>query len=158
MNTYLHEDDATYCAHRDDYTHNDRAVELYDGEYADNEDSELVELYNGDYALMDIHDLTWMDYKSIHYALTEDVIELYDGEYALQEDCVELFDGSWALEGDDDVVECFDGIYMLECDTVSTYNGLIASKDDCEQLRDGSWALNYDPIVEMDDIDEVKYA
>ena len=157
MNTYLHEDDATYCAHGDDYTHNDRAVRLFDGEYADNEDSELVELYNGDYALMDIHDLTWMDYKS-DYALTEDVIELYDGEYALQEDCVELFDGSWALDGDDDVVECFDGIYMLECDTVETYNGLIASKDDCEQLRDGSWALNCDPIVEMDDIDEVKYA
>lgn len=64
---YYLEDDVVYCECLDDsihkndatklyngeYTHDDRAIKMYDGRYADKEDEELTEIVDGEYALKD---------------------------------------------------------------------------------------------------------
>lgn len=77
----------------------DNATELFDGGWAEDDDSDLVELSDGRYAIEGHHDVITMhdgtvmvDDGNLDWTTT------VDGEYALREDCVEV-DGVWYLQG-----------------------------------------------------------
>jgi len=150
----LHRDDADYVESRDDYYHRDdiiwcergdccyladdcqlaiddyyypkdELIELYDGQYAHEDDGNVVMLYDGDHAHVDFHDVGIIDCggnegEGYLYGDRE-IVELYDGMTCHKDDAVELIDGSYALEYD--AVELWDGGYAI--DTVKTYNNLV---------------------------------
>lgn len=83
----------------------DDAVELHDGEYTNDDDSDLITLHDGSYAI----------------AGSSEVIELHDGDFILDDGripYVVLHDGEFALEDDGDVVELHDGRFALSGDCV----------------------------------------
>jgi hypothetical protein len=77
----------------------DDAIELFDGDYAEDGDCDLVCLSSGEYAVRGHHEVITMhdgtvmvDDGDLDWATTA------DGENALREDCVEV-DGIWYLQG-----------------------------------------------------------
>lgn len=111
-----------YCAysdHLDDYIPDSKSVEtydghliwkedavaLFDGDWAEDGDSDLTLLSNGEYAVAGHHEvITMHDGRIMVDDGDLDWVTTVDGEYALVEDCVEV-DGVWYLQGHEPEVE-----------------------------------------------------
>lgn len=109
----------TYSEHLDDYIPDSESVEtydgkliwkedavaLFDGDWAEDGDSDLVLLSNGEYAVAGHHEvITMHDGRIMVDDGDLDWTTTADGECALVEDCVEV-DGVWYLQGHEPEVE-----------------------------------------------------
>lgn len=117
------------------YISDNDAVEV-DGEYYDPDclaDNDIVELHDGDYARSD--DAVYVESQSEYY-LTEECVELHDGDWALMDECVELHNGDWALN--DDAWQCAGsgGYYLTADDTPVEVDGETYHEDNVPETDD----------------------
>lgn len=129
-----------------DYEHTlrDYAVELHDGEYADDEDPSIVELWDGSYAIDGRDDVIVFDSG------------MYDGECALiDDDAVVEVDGLYYHM--DDIVKTDDDEYAPLDDVVTTFDGGVYRYADCVQTVSGRYAhstIHDDRLRYVEDIEE----
>lgn len=107
---YIEECYATFCECVNSYLHDNDVTELETGGYAP--DNAVVTHHSGGYLYEDDDDNVYLEYRD-EYANTQiDDVEYIDGEYYLTEDCLELHNGDMCYE--ENVIELHDGRYTSE--------------------------------------------